>query len=154
MGASQALMNTEELYKDFILLNTPVMGKQTTKTGQVIFHTIFQTPVAEKQLVSRLSTACVLSACCLCVSSLQLISLFEHWKYSQVGLGDFSSLTTRLGISVSHGEKLLLWYRIANDAAEIEINQSELTPCVLRGCFSPGRSDTFLPKSALMSKQG
>lgn len=77
MGASQALMNSEELYKDFILLKTPMVGKQTTETGQVIFHTIFQTPFAQKQLVSGLWTACLLSACCLCVSSLQLISPSE-----------------------------------------------------------------------------
>lgn len=65
-------MNTEELYKDFILLNTPVMGKQTTKTRQVIFHTIFQTPFTEKQLVSRLLAECLLSLCQLSSAHLTL----------------------------------------------------------------------------------
>lgn len=40
-------MNNEQLYKDFILLKTPTMGKRTTETGQVTLPNIFLTPVTK-----------------------------------------------------------------------------------------------------------
>lgn len=40
-------MNNEQLYKGFILLKTPMMGKRTTETGQVTLPYIFLTPVAK-----------------------------------------------------------------------------------------------------------
>lgn len=73
MGASQALINNEELYKDFILPKTLMMGKQTTETGQAILHNILQTPVAKNTTWYSQPACCkhFLSACCLCVRSLQ-----------------------------------------------------------------------------------